>query len=101
MLTTVSAKANNALTVLKKGILYSEAKASLIEDGWKPIKNSRIEKSSLYAQELYEQGTLEVVDCISMELDACWFRYKKKYQILEIKTITRQLKIDEFYLIKD
>ncbi|MEI8118731.1 MAG: hypothetical protein WCG46_06075 [Methylophilaceae bacterium] len=101
LLTTVSAQANSALPVLKQGILYSEAKASLIEDGWIPIKNSRIERSSLYAQEIYERGTLEVVDCISMELDACWFRYKKKNQILEVKTITRQLKIDKFHVIKD
>ncbi len=101
LLTAVSAKANSALPVLKQGILYSEAKASLIEDGWIPIKNSRIERSSLYAQEIYERGTFEVVDCISMELDACWFRYKKKNQMLEVKTITRQLKIDKFYVIKD
>ena len=101
LLTTFSAKANSALPVLKQGILFREAKASLIEDGWMPIKNSRIEKSSLYAQEIYEQGTLEVIDCISMELDACWFRYKKKNQILEVKTITRQLKIDIFHVIKD
>ena len=96
-LTTVSAKANSPLPSLKQGILYSEAKTSLIEDGWMPIKNSSIEKSSLYAQEIYEQGTLEVVDCISMELDACWFRYKKKNQILEVKTITRKLKVDTIH----
>ena len=87
LLTTVSAKANSALPVLKQGILYSEAKASLIEDGWIPIKNSRIERSSLYAQEIYERGTLEVVDCISMELDACWFRYKKRTKYWKLRRL--------------
>lgn len=99
-LEAISANASSALPFLKLGSPYSEGKASLIEDGWIPIKNSSIEGSSLYAQELYDQGILEVVDCISMELDACWFRYKKNNQILEVKTITRQLKIDKFNVIK-
>jgi hypothetical protein len=100
LLVTISTNANGALPLIKQGATYSEAKKSLIADGWTPVKNSSIEKSSLYAQEIYEQGALEVVDCISMELDACWFHYAKKNQTLEIKTITRQLKVDKFNLIK-
>jgi hypothetical protein len=96
----MSANANNSLPVIPQGTSYNEAKISLIANGWRPIENRMIEKSSLYAQELYEQGTLEVVDCISMELDACWFHYKKNKQILEVKTITRQLKVERINVMR-
>ena len=73
---------------------YQEVKAELIKKGWQPVKNLKIGNSSLYAQEVYQQGLEEVVDCVSMELDGCWFRYKKGKERLEVKTITRALKFD-------
>lgn len=88
--------AHNDLSFVKQGKSYLEIKAALSDNGWKPIKNKRIAQSSLYAQEIYEQGMTEVTDCISMELDACQFRFSKNNQILEIKTITRQLSVDSF-----
>ena len=73
---------------------YQEVKAELIKEGWQPVKNPKIGNSSLYAQDVYQQGLEEVVDCVSMELDGCWFRYKKGKERLEVKTITRALKFD-------
>ena len=68
-------------------------------DGWKPLVNSKITNSSLYAQELFDKGSTEVVDCISMEIDGCAFRFIKNKKILEIRTITRDLKVDKVNLI--
>ncbi len=95
-----SAFADNDLSSVKQGKPYQEVKAALSDKGWKPIKNMRIRQSSLYAQEIYDQGMTEVTDCISMELDACQFRFSKNNQILEIKTITRQLNVDSFSTYK-
>ena len=78
---------------------YDDVKKTLIADGWKPLKNQKISGSSLYAQELYELGVTEVVDCISMELDGCWFYFTKKNQTLEVKTITRQLKFETLKIL--
>lgn len=91
-----SACANVDLAMITPGLPYAEVKVDLMKKGWKPIANNRIGNSSLYAQEVFEQGMSEVVDCISMELDACTFRFAQGKQVLEIKTITRQLKIDSF-----
>jgi hypothetical protein len=91
-----SAFADNDLSLIKEGKPYQEVKAALSDKGWRPIKNARIAQSSLYAQEIYDQGMTEVTDCVSMELDACLFRFTKNSQILEIKTITRQLTVDSF-----
>lgn len=91
-----TAFADSDLSFIKPGMPYVDVKTALKDKAWKPVKNNRISHSSLYAQEIYEQGMEEVVDCISMELDACKFRFYKGNQILEIKTITRQLRVDSF-----
>lgn len=88
------------LSFLKKVQSYTDAKTALLDNGWKPAKNKRIDYSSLYAQEIYAQGMEEVVDCVSMELDGCVFRYTKNNQVLEIRTITRKLTLDSFKLKK-
>lgn len=93
-LLSLSFAAHAELPNFKAGQPYQEVKAELIKQGWQPVKNTNITGSSLYAQDIYLQGLEEVVDCISMELDACWFRYKKGKQSLEVKTITRELKFD-------
>lgn len=79
---------------------YQEVKAELIKQGWQPVKNTKIGNSSLYAQEVYHQGLEEVVDCVSMELDGCWFKYRNGNQILEVKTITTGLKFETIKLRK-
>jgi hypothetical protein len=99
LLFAFSAEANGLQFNIKAGLPYDEAKASLIADGWTPLVNSKITHSSLYAQEIFEKGLTEVVDCISMELDACSFRYIKNNKTLEVKTITRALKVDKVNLI--
>lgn len=95
-----TALADTDLSFIKPGLPYADVKATLTDKGWKPIKNNHITRSSLYAQEIYEQGMEEVVDCISMELDACKFRFTQDSKILEIKTITRQLRVDSFHISK-
>lgn len=95
-----SVSAHAELDFIKLGLPYADVKSSLIEQGWKPIKNNRIRNSSLYAQDVFEQGMQEVVDCISMELDACTFRFSQGRQVLEIKTITRQLNVDSYRYYK-
>ncbi len=92
--------ANESLAMLGAGMPYNEAKKMLITQGWHGLHNQQIESSSLYANEIYNQGMTEVVDCISMELDGCRFYFQKKSQLLEIKTITRQLTVDSFRIIK-
>jgi hypothetical protein len=34
------------------------------------------------------------VDCVSMELDGCWFKYRKGKEVFDVKTITRGLRFD-------
>jgi hypothetical protein len=99
LLLSLSAQASDFPSSIKSGVPYEEAKASLMADGWKPLVNSKITNSSLYAQEIFEKGSTEVVDCISMEIDGCTFRYIKNKKILEIRTITRDLKVDKINLI--
>ena len=94
------AKAANELSFITQGQPYSEVKQTLIDKGWAPIANPKIDRSSLYAQELYETGMSEVMDCISMEIDGCTFLYQKGKQRLEIKTITRQLRVESFRVYK-
>lgn len=78
---------------------YADAKADLINRGWRPVKNLKIHDSSLYAQDVYNLGFLEVVDCISMERDSCLFRLCKDKQVLEVKTVGGNLKVDSFKAI--
>lgn len=99
MLFTLSAQAFSLPSSVKAGVPYDRVRTSLIADGWRPVVNSRIKNSSLYAQEIFEQGSVEVVDCISMALDACSFRYTKNNKMLEIRTITRNLQVDKINLI--
>lgn len=88
------------LSFITEGKPYSEVKQTLIDQGWAPIKNAKIDRSSLYAQEIYAMGMTEVTDCISMEIDGCTFVYQKGKQRLEIKTITRQLSVTSFRIYK-
>jgi hypothetical protein len=90
----VSLSAHAELPNFTAGQPYQEVKAELIKQGWQPVKNVKIGNSSLYAQEVYQQGLEEVVDCVSMELDGCWFKYKKGNQVLEVKTITKNLRFE-------
>ncbi len=100
LLSTSLVNANDDLTILHSGIAYDEAKKVLIAKGWVPSKNKNINNSSLYALEIYEQGLVEVVDCISMELDACRFRFVKQNKVLEVKTVTRRLTVDSYKIMK-
>jgi hypothetical protein len=88
------------LSFIQAGQPYKEVKQTLIDKGWAPIKNTKIDRSSLYAQEIYAMGMTEVTDCISMEIDGCTFVYQKGKQRLEIKTITRQLSVASFRIYK-
>jgi hypothetical protein len=90
----LSFQAHAELPNFTAGQPYQEVKAELIKQGWQTVKNAKVGNSSLYAQELYQQGLEEVVDCVSMELDGCWFKYKKGKQALEVKTITEQLRFE-------
>ena len=94
------AYADESLIKLQEGMPYGEVKKILIAQGWQGINNQQIENSSLYAAEIYNQGMTEVVDCISMALDGCQFHFQKDGQMLEIKTITRQLIVDSFSIMK-
>lgn len=96
-----AAQAEAGLPSFDQGTPYEEVKKGLIAHQWKPIPNLKISNSSLYAQELYAQGMLEVVDCVSMELDGCWFYYAKNKQKLEVRTITRQLRVEKIRRIQN
>jgi hypothetical protein len=93
------ANAQDELGFIQKEMAYSDVRASLIKKGWMTLNNPRVGQSSLYAQEIFDQGYTEVVDCISMALDGCQFRFKQKNVVLEINTITRKLLV-ESHIIK-
>lgn len=97
---TLNASAKPDLAFLDQGLAYADARKTLVDKGWQPIKNENIEQSSLYAQDMYVQGYEEVVNCISMELDACTFRFHQNNQVLEVKTITRKLNVESFKTYK-
>lgn len=101
LLISFYANAENIFPIVHQGMPYEDVKKTLIADGWKPLKNQKISGSSLYAQELYALGVTEVVDCISMELDGCWFYFTKKNQTLEVKTITRQLEFETLKILRN
>lgn len=100
MMSCSVAFAANDLSFMTEGKPYNEVKQTLIDQGWAPIKNTKIDRASLYAQEIYNMGMTEVTDCISMEIDGCTFLYQKGKQTLEIKTITRQLSVESFCVYK-
>jgi hypothetical protein len=93
---TLVVEAKDGLEALQQGMVYSAAKQVLVDKGWQPLPNTKITNSSLYAEEIYALGMTEVVDCISMALDACTFRFRKEQQVLELKTITRQLTFESY-----
>lgn len=95
-----AAFAANHLSFIQAGQPYNQLKQTLIDQGWAPITNTKIDRSSLYAQEVYAMGMTEVTDCISMEIDGCTFLYQKGQQRLEVKTITRQLSVESFRIYK-
>lgn len=78
---------------------YADAKADLVRQGWRPVQNLKILDSSLYAQDIYNLGFVEVVDCISMERDSCLFRLSKNKQVLEVRTFEKDLKVDSYKVI--
>jgi hypothetical protein len=84
------------LSFIKPGLIHQVLRPSLLAKGWQPVPNLAIQNSSLYAQEIHSLGLTEVVDCISMEIDACTFQYRKNKQVLTIKTITRQGEVASF-----
>lgn len=100
LLATLKVSAKTDLAFLQQGMAYADAKKMLVDNGWKPIKNDKIDQSSIYAQDIYIQGYEEVANCISMELDACTFRFYQNNQVLEIKTITRKLNLESFKTYK-
>lgn len=100
LLMALPANAESLFPILNQGMPYEDVKKTLIADGWKPLKNQKISWGSLYSQELYTLGMTEVVDCISMELDGCVFYYTKNSQTLEVRTITRQLKLEKMQILK-
>jgi hypothetical protein len=93
-------KAQDELGFMQQNMAYADVRALLINKGWMPLKNLKVEQSSLYAQEIYDQGYTEVVDCISMALDGCKFRFKQKNTLLEVNTITRQLLVESHFIKK-
>ena len=84
------------LSFIKPGLIHQELRPNLLAKGWQPVPNSAIQNSSLYAQEIHSLGLSEVVDCISMEIDACTFQYRKNKLVLTIKTITGQGEVASF-----
>lgn len=97
LLTGLSLSSVNAESwppVLQPGAPYAAARDWLQQHGWQPVVNAQIADSSLFANEIAAQGMPEVVDCISMALDGCTFRWQNKTRRLDITTITRQLQID-------
>ena len=79
---------------LAAGRPYQEVKTERCQ----PVKNPKIGNSGIYAREVYQQGMEDVVDCVSMELDGCWFKYKRSKQIIEVRTINRALRFESLKL---
>ena len=96
LLASAQALAATDLSFIKPGLIHQALRPSLLAKGWQPVPNLAIQNSSLYAQEIHSLGLTEVVDCISMEIDACTFQYRKNKQVLTIKTITRQGEVASF-----
>ena len=96
LLASAQALAATDLSFIKPGLIHQALRPSLLAKGWQPVPNPAIQNSSLYAQEIHSLGLTEVVDCISMEIDACTFQYRKNKQVLTIKTITRQGEVASF-----
>ena len=96
LLASAHALAATDLPFIKPGLIHQDLRPSLLAKGWQPVPNRAIQNSSLYAQEIHSLGLTEVVDCISMEIDACTFQYRKNKQVLTIKTITRQGEVASF-----
>ncbi len=79
---------------------YSEVRAGLISQGWKTITNKKIQDSSLYAQDIFNQGYEEVLDCISMERDQCKFVFKKNKQLILVTTKDKTLNVESIEIKK-
>lgn len=73
---------------------YSQVRASLLNEGWKPVLNANIQDTSLYAQTIYEKGYEEVTDCISMERDQCQFVLAKGKERILITTKEKSLNVE-------
>ena len=79
---------------------YSAVRASLISEGWKTVKNKKIQNSSLYAQTIFDQGYIEVLDCVSMERDQCQFVLSNNKQLILITTKEKALNVESIKLRK-
>ena len=73
---------------------YSAVRTSLISDGWKIVKNKKIQNSSLYAQTIFDQGYEEVLDCVSMERDQCQFALTNNKQLIVVTTKEKALNVE-------
>jgi hypothetical protein len=78
---------------------YSQVRASLLNEGWKPVSNKNIQDTSLYAQSIYEKNYEEVIDCISMERDQCQFALVKSKQHILITTKEKSLNVESIELM--
>lgn len=73
---------------------YSEVRTDLISQGWQAVNNKKIEDASLYANDIFERGYTEVLDCISMERDQCQFVLTKNKQLIVITTKEKNLNVE-------
>lgn len=73
---------------------YDEVRATLITQGWQPVKNKKIDETSLYAQEIASKGYAEVLNCISMERDQCEFLLKRKQRYVIVTTKEKALEVE-------
>ncbi len=81
-----------------KDIPYGKVRDQLMSAGWRPAKNKRINEASLYAQDVFNNGLTEVVDCVSMEMDGCRFSFSKGHQTLLVDTYGKDLKVGSYHI---
>ncbi len=97
MLMSVTCFTVNAKEVAFDGYInkpYSEVRTDLMSQGWQGVDNKKIEDSSLYANEIFERGYAEVLDCISMERDQCQFVLTKNKQFIVVTTKEKGLNVE-------
>ena len=73
---------------------YDQVRTTLMNRGWKPLVNHKIDESSLYAQEIAAKGYAEVLNCISMERDQCEFLLQKNHRYLIVSTKEKALVVE-------
>ncbi|MDG1445148.1 MAG: hypothetical protein P8Q15_02200 [Methylophilaceae bacterium] len=73
---------------------YALVRAGLMSEGWQTMTNSSVQESSLYAQDVYAQGYVEVLNCISMERDQCQFVFSKNKQRIVVTTKEKAFNVE-------